>query len=57
MKRKDLDKMFIKNKWRLLRNGASHDIYTNGEKFETVPRHKEINEKLAKTIIKRAGLK
>lgn len=57
MKRKDLEKLFISNGWRLLRNGSNHDIYTNGERYEVVPRHKEINELLAKAIIKRAGLK
>jgi len=38
----------------LLRNGAKHDIYHNHKKGTTqpVPRHNEINEILAKKIIK-----
>lgn len=57
MKRKDLIKMLEKNGWKLARNGGSHDIYTNGKEMETIPRHKEIAELLAKAIIKRRGLK
>ncbi len=38
----------------LLRHGAKHDIYHNPTtgKSQPVPRHKEINELLAKKIIK-----
>lgn len=57
MKRRDLVKKLEENGWWLLRKGAKHDIYTNGTKNETIPRHREINEMLAKTIIKRQGLK
>lgn len=53
MKRKDLIKEVEASGYKLARNGANHDIYTNGVRFETIPRHSEINEKLAKTIIKR----
>ncbi len=57
MKKKDLIKLLEKNGWYLKRNGAEHDIYTNGKERETIPRHNEINEMLAKAIIKRRGLK
>ena len=57
MKRKDLIKKLINNGWWLERSGGKHDIYTNGIKSEPIPRQKEINEILAKTIIKRQGLK
>lgn len=57
MKRKDLIKLLNTNGWWLLRNGSNHDIYTNGQRFETIPRHSEIKEQLAKSIIKRQGLK
>lgn len=57
MKTKDLIKMLEKNGWFLKRNGGSHDVYTNGIDNETIPRHKEIKENLAKAIIKRRGLK
>nr|WP_073029542.1 toxin-antitoxin system, toxin component, HicA family protein [Desulfosporosinus lacus] len=44
------------NGWWLLRNGANHDLYTNGIYSEPIPRHREVDEKLAKVIIKRQGL-
>lgn len=56
MKRKDLIKLLEKNDWYLKRNGGNHDIYTNGIKSEPIPRHTEINERLAKEIIKKHGL-
>ena len=57
MKRRDLIKLFESNGWWLLRSGVNHDIYTNGEKSEPIPRHSEIKEQLAKAIIRRQGLK
>ncbi len=57
MKRTDLIKLLEKNKWYLKRRGGNHDIYTDGVNCETIPRHKEINERLAREIIKRRGLK
>ena len=57
MKRSDLLKLFKKNGWYILREGANHIIMTNGTDIEPVPRHNEINELLAKTIIKRRNLK
>lgn len=56
MKRAVLVRKLESSGWYLLRNGANHDIYTNGERIEVIPRHKEINEKLAMTILKRAGI-
>lgn len=57
MKRRDLINKLEKNGWWLMRNGANHDIYTNGIKSEPIPRHSEIKEHLAKSIIRRLGLK
>lgn len=56
MKRRDLIKLLEKNGWYLKRNGNNHDLYTNGMKIEPIPRHSEINEKLAQTIIKKLRL-
>jgi len=56
MKRKDLIKKLTGNGWWLLRNGTNHDLYTNGINSEPIPRHREVDEKLAKAIIKRQGL-
>jgi predicted RNA binding protein YcfA (HicA-like mRNA interferase family) len=38
----------------LVRHGSNHDIYQQPETgaVETVPRHNEVNEQLAKSIIK-----
>ena len=55
MKRNQLIKEIEKNGYRFYRRGANHDIYTNGKRFEPIPRHKEINEILAKAIIRRTG--
>lgn len=57
MKRRILIKLLEKNGWYLLRNGSNHDIYTDGENFEPIPRHPDIKENLANQIIKRRGLK
>lgn len=57
MKRRDLIKLLEQNGWYFLRNGGNHDLYTNGPDIESVPRHSEINERLAKSIIKKRGLK
>ena len=57
MKRRDLIKLLESNGWWLLRNGSNHDIYTNGQRSEPIPRHGDIKEQLAKAIIRRQGLK
>ncbi|WP_149976367.1 type II toxin-antitoxin system HicA family toxin [Microcystis aeruginosa] len=38
----------------MIRRGGKHDIYHNPDtgKTEPIPRHREINERLAKKIIK-----
>ena len=41
MKTKDLIALLRRNGWYLKRNGGSHDIYTNGQKSETIPRHSD----------------
>ncbi|MBQ6409551.1 MAG: type II toxin-antitoxin system HicA family toxin [Butyrivibrio sp.] len=57
MKHNDLIKLLERNGWYLKRNGANHDIYAKDNQREPIPRHSEINERLAKDIIKRRGLK
>ena len=56
MKRTDLIKKLEDGGFTFERHGGSHDIYTSGNVKETIPRHREINERLAKTILKRNGL-
>ena len=56
MKRTDLLKRFFKKGWWIAREGANHTILTNGTETEPVPRHRELDEQLAKAIIRRRGL-
>ncbi|MDD2600530.1 MAG: type II toxin-antitoxin system HicA family toxin [Kiritimatiellae bacterium] len=55
MKRIDLVKHLSQTGCILLRHGGRHDIYHNPVtgNSEPVPRHREINEALARRIIKR----
>lgn len=53
MKKKELEKRLRKLGWNFLREGASHEIWTNGKRKEQIPRHAEINERLAKAILKK----
>jgi mRNA interferase HicA len=54
MKRKDLISKILKEGAIFVRHGASHDWYKNPttKASQPVPRHNEINENLAKHIIK-----
>ncbi len=54
MKRRELERQLRGLGWRFLRHGRKHDVWTDGERQEPVPRHAEINEKLAKVILNRA---
>jgi mRNA interferase HicA len=54
VKRRDLEKRLTACGWRFLRHGGRHDVWTDGEREEAVPRHREINEKLAQAIVERA---
>jgi mRNA interferase HicA len=54
MKKKDLLKKIISGGCVLVRHGNRHDLYTNPKtgKKQPIPRHGEIDENLAKHIIK-----
>ncbi len=52
MKKRDLEQELGRLGWWLKREGGNHEIWTNGEDTESVPRHREINELLAKKIIR-----
>ena len=54
MKRKDLIKILSASGCTLLRHGSNHDLYINPSsgKRQPVPRHREIDERLARHIIK-----
>ncbi len=55
MRRRDLIKKLEEIGCVLVRNGARHDWYTNPKtkNSQPVPRHNEIHEGLAKSIIKK----
>ena len=57
MKTKDLIKLLERNGWEFKRHGANHDVYVKGSERESIVRHKETDELLAKAIIKRRNLK
>jgi predicted RNA binding protein YcfA (HicA-like mRNA interferase family) len=52
MKRRDLIRYLIKNGCVFVREGANHSVFFNPlmKKTSTVPRHKEIDDFLAKKI-------
>jgi len=58
MKRRELIRRLQKEGCVLLRTGANHDIYVNSKtgKKQPVPRHSEIDEHLAKHILRYLGL-
>jgi len=53
MKQRDLIKKLERLGFEFERHGSNHDIYRRGAEIEQVPRHKEINEKLAKAILRK----
>lgn len=55
MKHRELTARLTALGWRLSRQGGSHEIWTDGETTLPVPRHKEVNELVARGILKKAG--
>lgn len=56
MKQKDLVKKLEEAGFVFYRHGGNHDIYIRDGQTEKIPRHREINELLAKMILKKWGL-
>ena len=56
MKQRELIKRLENAGFIFERHGSNHDIYVRRTEREEIPRHKEINEKLAKAILRRRGL-
>lgn len=56
MKRRELEHRLRALGWRLERHEAKHDVWANddGSFMEYLPRQREINERLAKVILRRA---
>ena len=57
LKTKDLIDILERNGFRFKRHGSNHDLYVRGSERESVVRHRETDEELAKAIIKRRNLK
>jgi mRNA interferase HicA len=57
MKRRALERRLRALGWRFSRHGGRHDVWTDDSREELIPRHAEINEKLAKAILSRARRK
>ncbi len=56
MKQRDLIKKLQAAGFKFERHGGNHDIYKRGQDEEKIPRHKEVNEMLAKAILRKWGL-
>ena len=56
MKRSDIIRQLEAGGFVFERHGGSHDNYVKGSKKETILRHREIDERLAKAILRRNGL-
>ncbi len=54
MNAKELKRIIRSHGWYFLREGKKHEIWTNGEASEAIPRHVEISERLARKILKNA---
>ena len=56
MKQRDLIKRLEKAGFHFLRHGSKHDVYVRGADEEQIPRHKELNERLAQAILRKWNL-
>lgn len=56
MKQRELIKKLEAAGFEFLRHGGNHDVYVRDSDIEQIPRHKEINEMLAKAILRKWGL-
>lgn len=56
MKQRDLIKKLEDGGFVFERHGGNHDIYRRGSDIEKVPRPKELNENLARMILRKWNL-
>lgn len=56
MKQRDLIKRLEQGGFVFERHGSNHDVYIRGDEKEIIPRHSEVDERLAKAILRRRGL-
>jgi hypothetical protein len=52
--RRELKRRLRQLGWNLVRRGRKHDLWTDAERLDAVPRHAEIHERLALAILARA---
>ena len=57
MKKRELEKALRQLGWTFLRYGKKHDVWTDGKREEAIPRHVDINETLARAILRRVTRK
>jgi mRNA interferase HicA len=57
VKRRELETSLRELGWAFLRHGGNHDVWSDGDRLEYVPRHAEINENLARKILRKAAMK
>jgi mRNA interferase HicA len=57
MKRQELERHLRALGWTFQRHGRRHDLWGRGKRQEAVPRHDDINERLARAILARAEQK
>lgn len=56
MKQRELIKKLQSVGFEFQRHGGNHNIYRRGDDEEQIPRHKEVNERLARAILRKWGL-
>ena len=57
MQKRKLLVLLKRNGWHLERHGSNHDIWTNDIDEGPIPRHRDVSERLAQSIIKKHNLK
>jgi len=57
VRRRELERRLRSLGWCFLRHGGSHDVWTDGERLEYIPRHAELNELLARRVLAKAASK
>lgn len=56
MKQRELVKKLESIGFVFERHGGNHDIYRRETEIEKIPRHKEVNERLARAILRKWGV-
>ena len=56
MNQRVLVKKLVKAGFKFERHGSNHDVYKRGSDEEQRPRHREVNEALARSILRKWGI-